>query len=193
MNATLILIGPLGAGKTTVGRLLADRLDVPFCSVDTVRPAYYQRAGYDEKAAAQIAASSQGIWGVMRYSKPFEAWMVERVVAEHHGVVDFGASNSVYDDPSLLARVEQALAPYPHVILLLPSPDLEESSAILKDRLIRKLTEAGRGYSKELFELNDYFLRHPSNRRFAKRIIYTRDKTPEDICAEILSEQAAAP
>ena len=34
MNPTIILIGPLGAGKSTVGRLLAEKLGLPQCSLD---------------------------------------------------------------------------------------------------------------------------------------------------------------
>jgi shikimate kinase len=186
MNFPIIFIGPLGAGKTSVGHLLAERLDLPFCSVDTVREAYYQELGYDETLAAQIAASEEGLRGVLRYSKPFEARMVEKVLADHHGLIDFGASNSVYEDPALFSRVENALAPYPNVILLLPSPDPDESVEILKNRLIRMLTEAGKEFTDELFELNEYFVKHPSNRQLAKLVIYTKDKTPEKICDEIL-------
>jgi shikimate kinase len=186
MNFPIIFIGPLGAGKTSVGHLLAERLDLPFCSVDTVREAYYQELGYDETLAAQIAASEEGLRGVLRYSKPFEARMVEKVLADHHGLIDFGASNSVYEDPALFSRVENALAPYPNVILLLPSPDPDESVEILKYRLIRMLTEAGKEFTDELFELNEYFVKHPSNRQLAKLVIYTKDKTPEKICDEIL-------
>lgn len=190
MNAPIILIGPLGAGKTSVGRLLAERLGLPLCSIDELRPAYYRKAGYDEALAAQIAASDEGIQGVLRYSKPFEARMVEMALDEHHGVIDFGASNSVYDDPALLGRVESALGSYPHVILLLPSPDPDESAEILKDRLIRMLTAVGKDYSDELFALNATFVQNPSNHRLAKRVIYTKDKSPGEICAEILASLA---
>lgn len=183
---TIILIGPLGAGKSTVGRLLAAKLDLPLCTVDQVRRDYYAAAGYDEALAARIAASAQGFRGVLRYSKPFEAQMVARVLADHHGIIDFGASNSVYDDPALLAQVEQALSPYPHVILLLPSPDPAESAVILQDRLIRMLNEAGKTFTDELFVLNEYFIRHPANQQLAKLVIYTKDKTPEEICDEIV-------
>lgn len=101
MNSTIILIGPLGAGKTTVGHLLAEKLGLPFCPVDTVRWAYYEKAGYNKIVASQIAACEQGIRGVLRYSMPFDARMVEEVLADHHGVIVFGASNSVYDDQNL--------------------------------------------------------------------------------------------
>jgi shikimate kinase len=186
MNSTIILIGPLGAGKTTVGHLLAEKLDLPFCSVDHVRERYYPKVGYDKTLASQIAASDQGIQGVLSYSKPFEAQMVEQVLADHHGIIDFGASNSVYNDKDLLARVENALAPYPNVILLLPSPDRDESVEILKNRLIQMLTEAGKEFNNELFELNQYFVKHPSNHQLAKLVIYTKDKMPEKICDELV-------
>jgi len=188
MNSPIIFIGPLGAGKTTVGHLLAEKLDLPFCSVDHVRGAYFQEVGYDETLAAQIAASDQGVQGVLHYSKPFEAQIVARVLADHHGIIDFGASNSVYDGKDLFAQVENVLAPYPHVILLLPSPDMDESVEILKNRLIRMLTEAGKAFTDELFELNEYFVKHPSNHQLAKLVIYTKDKTPEEICAELVEK-----
>mgnify|MGYP003383401815 CR=1 FL=1 len=192
MNSTVILIGPLGVGKTTVGRLLAQRLDLPLCSVDAVREAYYQMVGYDQAIAAQIGASKQGIQGVLRYSKPFEAALVEKILADHHGIIDFGASNSVYEDAALFDRVANVLAPQPNVILLLPSPDLEESAAILRHRLVAMLTAAGKDFTHELFALNDYFIKHPSNRRLAKRIIYTKDKSPDDVCDALVQSLAAS-
>jgi shikimate kinase len=188
IDSTIIFIGPIGAGKTTVGRLLAEKLDLSFCSVDDVRDAYYQKFGYDKTLASQIAVSDQGLQGVLRYSKPFEAQMVEQVLADHHGIIDFGASNSVYDDEDLFAKVENALAPYPHVIQLLPSPNLDESVEILKNRIIRMLTQANKEFSDELFELNQYFVKHPSNHRLAKLIFYTKDKTLERICDELLQK-----
>lgn len=186
MNPTIILIGPLGAGKTTVGRLLAETLDLPFCSVDQVRGSYYLTVGYDKTLAAEIAATDQGIQGVLRYSKPFEVRMVEKVLVDHQGIIDFGASNSVYDDQALFTRIVNALAPYPNVILLLPSPDMRESVEILRNRLTRMLIEAGKEFTDELFELNEYFVKHPSNHQLAKIVIYTKNKTPAEIRDEIL-------
>jgi adenylate kinase family enzyme len=186
MKTTIILIGPLGAGKTTVGHLLAKKLDLPFCSVDNVRSAYYERVGYDKTLASEIAASEQGIQGVLGYSKPFEVRMIEEILADHHGIIDFGASNSVYDDSELFARIEKVLAPNPNVILLLPSPNVDETAEILKNRLTTMLIEAGKEFTDELFALNEYFIKHPSNQQLAKLVVYTKGKTPEEICNELM-------
>jgi len=132
-----------------VGHLLAEKLDLPFCSVDNVRGVYYQKVGYDDTLASQIAISHQGLQGVLRYSKPFEAQMVEQVLADHHGVIDFGASNSVYDDNDLFTRVENALHAISQCDPALPSPDLDESVEILKNRLTRMLTEAGKEFTDD--------------------------------------------
>lgn len=183
MNKTIILIGPIGTGKTTIGRLLAQKLNHPLRSIDQLRSAYYEKIGYDNAHAAD-----QGIQAVIKYSKPFEAQMVEMILADNpNSIIDFGASNSVYDDQNLLQRVQNALAPYPNVILLLPSPDTAESNQILKERLIKMLTEAGKTYSDKSFELNNYFIQHPSNHHLAKTIVYTKGKSAEQICDEIVA------
>ena len=167
---------------------MSKELDLPFCSVDNVRSSYYERVGYDKSLAAKIAASEQGIQGVLGYSKPFEVQMIEEILADHHGIIDFGASNSVYDDSELFVRIEKILAPYPNVILLLPSPDAEETAEILKNRLTTMLIEAGKDFTDELFELNEYFIKHPSNRQLAKLVVYTKGKTPEEICSKLMSK-----
>jgi MoxR-like ATPase len=187
MKPTIILIGPLGVGKSTVGHLLAEKLGLPQCSVDLVRWKYYDEIGFDKAVASKLAKSDQGIRGQLRYSEPFDAHAIARILADHgQGVIDFGASNSVYEDQYLLARVENILTPYPNVILLLPSSDLDESVEILNARLTRMLKARGEEIRNELFDLNEYFIKHPSSHRLAKLVIYTKDKTAEEICNEIL-------
>ena len=188
MNLPIILIGPLGVGKTTVGHLLADRLGIPLCSVDDVRSGYYEKVGYDKSLAETIGVTEQGVRGVLRYAEPFDVQMTKLLLTDfQRGIIDFGASNSVYSDQDLLTQVEHVLEPYPNVILLIPSPDKKESGEILKVRLIQMLTEEGKSFTHELFELNDYFIQHPSNYQLAKRIIYTKDRTPHLIRDEIVS------
>jgi hypothetical protein len=42
------------------------------------------------------------------------------------------------------------------------------------------------GYDPDVLELNEHFVKHPSNRQLAKRVVYTRDKTPDETCEEVL-------
>lgn len=187
MNSSIILIGPIGVGKTTIGRLLAESLGLPLCSVDDVRSGYYEKVGYEKSLAATFGASEQGVRGVLRYTEPFDVQMIKMLLADfQQGVIDLGASNSIYEDKDLLAQFEHALGPYPNVILLIPSPDKEESAEILKDRLTRMLTESGQSISDELFALNEYFIQHSSNYQLAKQLIYTEGKAPEIIRDDVI-------
>lgn len=188
MNDTIILIGPISAGKTSVAECLALRLSRPRVSMDEVREEYYNEIGFDEKLARQKREEG-GWWERYRYWKPFEAYAVERILADHPGkVIDLGAGHSVYEDDELFRRVATLLAGYAYIFLLLPSPDREQSLQILSGR-----DETAR----ELADVNRHFLEHHSNYDLAKSIIYTEEKTPAEICEEILkkinTQQAGSP
>lgn len=173
----IILIGPPGAGKSTVGRLLAARLGLPQVSMDALRWAYYAEMGYDTELAGEIR-ERLGFRGLYRYWKPFEAYAVERILAAHRrGILDFGAGHSVFEDNALFARVRRALEPYRYVILLLPSPDLDESVRILEER--SRTTIGG-------VDANRHMIDHHSNRDLAKAVIYTEGKTPFETREEIV-------
>jgi shikimate kinase len=186
MDATIILIGPISAGKSTIAKLLAEKLKLPNYSVDDERWKYYDEIGYD-KAEGKRIAQEAGMLGLINYWKPFEAYAVERSLADHpNSVIDFGAGHSYYEDPDLFARVQRALAPFPNVILLLPSADLDESVAILNARFAALLESEGQPVDPQLLTLNEQFVRRPSNHQLAKLTIYTKDKTPAETCAEII-------
>ena len=86
----------------------------------------------------------------------------------------------------MFARVQSALAPYPNVILLLPSPDLDKSAEILNARFAQMLMEEVGEVNSALFAVNEHFVKHPSNHLLAKMVVYTNDKTPEETCDEIV-------
>ncbi|MBD2102667.1 shikimate kinase [Leptolyngbya sp. FACHB-261] len=179
MTSEIILIGPIGAGKSTIGGLLSHRLGLPQCSMDKLRWSYYKEIGYDEDLAEHIR-KTEGFWEINQYWQPFEAYAVERLLQEHNQcVIDFGAGHSVYEDVDLFQRVQRALAPYPNVILLLPSPDLDESIRILNER------------NEYVFDgkpnVNEHLVRHSSNYELAKFTVYTKNKRPEESCDEILN------
>jgi shikimate kinase len=178
----IILIGPPGTGKSTIGKLLAERLGIPQVSLDKLRFTYYAEVGYDETLAHHIW-ETQGFPALITYWKQFDAHAVERVVAEHHNcVIDFGAGHSIYEDDAEFKRVQQILTPY-NVILLLPSPDLDESVQILAERQQQLAPPSDRGIIGGIVE---HHVRHHSNHDLAKIVIYTKGKTPEETCEELI-------
>lgn len=185
MDETIILIGPMGAGKSTVGTCLAKKLEMDYVALDELQWDYYAEIGFDIEDAKQIIDSEKGFAGFLEYIKPFEAHAVERVLAECRGcVLDFGAGHVVHRDPQLFARVNRVFTPQPNVILLLPSADLDESVDILNERILRRIDEIGEEY-RWAIEENKHFVQHPSLHQLAKMTVYTKGKLPEETCAEI--------
>ena len=182
MPNDVILIGPPGVGKTTNGKLLAERLGWAVYELDQLRFAYYYEIGYDDEEVSRLYHEG-GLPAIYRYWKPFEAYAAERVLADHTGcVITFGAGHSVYEDDALFRRVQQALAPYPNVVLLLPSPDPEESIHLLNGRHAEMIPGD--------FDFTRHFITHHSNHELAKIVVYTKDQTPDETCDEILRRVA---
>lgn len=180
----IILIGAMGAGKSSIGKLLAQKLQLPQVSMDRLRWDYYQQAGWSEEKQKEIAGK-EGFAGVYRYWEQFDLYAVERLLKEHHNcVIDFGAGHSIYEEQEDLERACELLAPYTNVVLLLPSPDLAESIAILEKR--NQLIING-------MDANRFFITHPSNRELAKFVVYTKGKTPVETRDEILKRFKIAP
>jgi shikimate kinase len=174
----VVLIGPPCAGKSTVADLLSVALAVPQCSTDGgLLEQYYQELGYDEQLARQLR-EQEGFQGIERYAEQFGAAVIKRLLTDYsQSILDFGAGLSMYEDDAHFARVQQILAPYPNVILLLPSPDLDESVQILKERP----RGAIRGQDSNLYLLN-----HHAYCDLAKIVVYTHERTPEETCYEIM-------
>ena len=180
----IILIGPIGAGKTTQAQLLGEKLGLPRRSMDLLRWPYMREVGWDEATEKRIQAV-EGWRGVFAYRKPFEAHLVERLLDEERNcTIDFGGSQSVYEDPNDFARVRRALDPFANVVLLLPSPDLDESVRVLKTRVWDGVANG--------FDFHEHFVKHPSNRILARFVVYTRDRTPEQTRDEILARTAGS-
>lgn len=176
----VVLIGPVNAGKSTIAVLLAQRLHVSCASLDELCWSYFEQAGYDE-AVARRHFERGGQAGALEYVGYFYPGAVERIVTEHpQSVIELGAGHTVYDDSAQFARVKRVLAPYPNVVLLLPSPDPGESIQILSARESNP--------HPEIVEMNEHFVRHHSNHDLARITVYTKGKSPDETCEDIVSQ-----
>ena len=111
------LIGPGGAGKTTTGAALADRLGVPFVDLDTEFAAshgdvsaYLDTHGYDSYAALNVGLYS----ALTSAAEPF------RVVAMSSGFMTYRR-----DIHPGYFSLRAAVASSPLTFVLLPTLDLE--------------------------------------------------------------------
>lgn len=186
MITDIILIGPQRTGKSTQGRLLADKLGVPQVSIDALCQDYYR-----ELASTLGAPEMRGPDGMM--ASVYTLYALERLLAEHRECVfDLGAGHSVYRDEASLARAKQILDPYPNVVLLLPCPDLDEAAHILEER--NRENEWLHSFrARSGYDPNDHFLRHRSNYDLAKLIVCTEGNSPEATRDEILSRLESRP
>ncbi|ARU52605.1 hypothetical protein CBR64_15225 [Cellulosimicrobium cellulans] len=116
----LVLLGPGATGKSTLGGLVAGLLGVAFVDLDAVADRYYPDVGWSvDRLVERIAVV--GRVAAEREWEPARAHAVERAVADHPGaVLALGAGHASYTDPACLDRVRAALAPVPHVVLVLP-------------------------------------------------------------------------
>lgn len=151
---------------------------MPQVSQDQVRWKYYREIGYDEDLA-RIIRQQGGFLALVLYWQQFVAYAVERMLSDYQNcVIDFGAGGCIVENDEGFARIQRALAPYPNVILLLPSADLEESVEILAERDPHP--------PKDLkFDFTQHYFARGLYSKLAKHTVYTKGKSPTESCEEI--------
>jgi shikimate kinase len=180
-----ILIGPTGAGKSTVGLLLADRLNLPSVSMDEIAEPYYNECNFGI-AVFQRLRAEQGFLSTHRQWEPVRVHAIERVLSEEcgHVVLDLGAGHTHYEDPMMFDRVRRSIELCPNVVLLLPSADLDRSVRLLKERC---RSERGDDWVKDGYDFIEHWVKDSCNHDLATLTIFTDGKTPTDSCEEIFA------
>lgn len=171
-----ILIGPPTVGKTTVSKLLAERLGRPRVAMDDLLFSYFAEKGFSESHWKEIA-EKLGRPAAYRYLKVFGSYGVKRLLESHKDCVfDFGGGGVTGEFPDEKAEMKAALAPFRHVIYLIPEKDKAASLKYLYQRL---------GINPPGWTLLEHMVNLTDHDELATRVVFVRDKTPAQICEEV--------
>ncbi|GAA1741652.1 shikimate kinase [Nonomuraea bangladeshensis] len=162
MTAKAVLIGPPGSGKTTLGRLLAERLGVGFRDTDA-----------DVEAVAGKPVSDIFVEDGEARFRELEHEAVRRALAEHDGVLSLGGG-------AVLHPETQALLAGHHVVYLqVGLADAVQRVGLASARPLLVLSP--RSQLKKLMEE-----RRPVYERLAAVTVTTDQREPAELAEEIL-------
>jgi shikimate kinase len=162
MNPKAVVIGPPGSGKSTVGRLLAERLGVSFRDTD-----------HDVEAAAGKAIGEIFIDDGEARFRELERSAVRDALAEHDGVLALGGG-AILD-----AGTQADLAGLPVVYLEVGLSDAVKRVGLASARPLLVLNP--RSQFRKLMEE-----RRPIYEGLASIRVGTDDREPADVVDEIL-------
>ena len=159
----VVLVGAPGAGKTTVGRLLADRLGVGFRDTD---------ADVEATAGKEIADVfyAEG----EEHFRDLERAAVAAALAEHDGVLALGGG------AVLAAETRELLRGHAVVLLEVGLSAAADRVGLNRTRPVLALNP--RAQLRALLEQ-----RAPLYREVAVRTVATDGRTPQDVADEVLA------
>jgi hypothetical protein len=185
-----VLIGPAFVGKTTVGALLASRLSCPFVDLDEIGDIYYRAVG-QPLSAFRGRIEAIGYSDAHRWWQPARVAAVRGALADHRGsVVALGAGHSHYEDATNSKMVQDALAPFINVVLMLPSPDPAVSLKVLRRRAG---AASGHGWERDGHDWLRDWVGSAQNRSLATRTVFTARRSAGSVARDIESSLSRPP
>lgn len=189
-DTNLILIGPAASGKSTLGAILANELQMQFVDLDEVSTPYYEEVGWSiarlvehiEKVG-RVAAERD--WEIAR------AHAVSRAMADFpKAVIAFGAGHASYCEAQHSQQVAQALKSVEHVVFVEPCSDRTTSLQILRERSI---ASKNTDWIRESHDFLAQWLDDPFTRMLATTTLYTEGESPQQSAQRLLAELHLAP
>jgi shikimate kinase len=163
ISPLVVLVGPPGAGKSTVGQLLADRRGVAFRDTDS-----------DVERGAGMAISDIFIEQGEPAFRELERAAVHRALSEHDGVLALGGGAVIDDD------TRAALAGHRVVFLDVGLADAASRIGLNRDRPL--LIGNPRAQLRTMLEQ-----RRTLYAEVASVTVETNGRTPDDVVADIES------
>jgi shikimate kinase len=162
MSPVLILVGPPGAGKSTIGRMVAATLGVDFHDFDhDIEREYGMPAG---ELVVEV--------GRERFQE-LELQLLQKVLPDHTGVLALGGGTPT------ASGVAELLAPY-HVVFL----DVDLDTLLKREGLVPLhpwLLPNPRAHLRRLLDE-----RRPAYTAVADAVISTSRRDPGDVAADVL-------
>jgi len=180
-GVTLVLIGPPGAGKSTVGPLVASALDVEFVDADEASIPYYEEAGWPLTRFGDLIE-------VAGYERAHLAWeealayAAPRLLRDHRdAVIAFGAGHTHVTTPARRAIIRRTLQEHT-VVLLRPAQDPAVSVAELRSRCV-----AGKGldWIRDGVDWLDRWSRDGLDDHLATQTVYTIGRSPTQVASDV--------
>ena len=129
-----VVIGAPGAGKSTLGALLAGLSGRVFVDADERAGPSYARVGWSVACLRERAEQVGFTRAHAEFEPALAAAVVDLVAAHPHAVLALGAGHTHIGDPALFDQVTAALAGADQVVALRPWPDLAASRQVLAAR-----------------------------------------------------------
>lgn len=167
----VVLLGYMGSGKSTVGKVLAERLNLPFTDLD-------------EYIASEVGAAIPEIFrekGELFFRKKEHEILVELLESGKHGVLALGGGT-----PAYAGNMDRVLKATPNSFYLqhtIPSLVARLASEKAQRPLIAHLpdSELPEFIGKHLFDRGSYYLQ-------ASHTVACSEKTPEELVTEIVQK-----
>lgn len=168
---SIIIIGPMGAGKTTVSQEIHKRNNMPLISLD------------DRNQLNDLYEETErnGLKG-----KDAEFYLTARTLTsiKEPAIIVFGAGHGDYPNKTMETEMGVLLNKFPNIICLEYSENKEESLEVLNKRISQRKENQDR--TEQVFRDNEHFIYDSSFEAFAKKVIYTKDRTPEEVADKVL-------
>lgn len=186
----VVVIGPVGVGKSTVGAALATLLGVPFVDLDEVASDHYAEVGQGIEQLIE-QAKTYGFVEAHRWWQPARVHAVRGVLQRPEAsVIALGAGHSHFEDEHWFAEISKSLDDS-FVVLLLPEADVDASVTSLRHRCIDERGEDQDWLIDDVDFIRDWVV-STHNHSLADTVVYADGRPIEALAHDIATRMASS-